>query len=129
MWDRVINKISRMWEIIFWLNPDCVIEKIKIKIKLDRKYRSTKHVLQKLHFNKKGKGRRKLCRNYVRKYLAYRAQLNFQNADTAIAALKPEASVTSAATYYFSTIKGNAWMRLVILLLIPWPAALRLKVD
>ena len=108
MWGRVINTISRMWEIIFWLNPDCVIEKLKIKMKLDRKYRSTKHALQKLHLNKKGKGRRKLCRNYVRKYLAYRAQLNFQNADTAIAALKPEASVTNAATYYFSSIKGNA---------------------
>ena len=37
MWDRVINTISRMWVIIFWLKPECAIEKIKIKVKLYRK--------------------------------------------------------------------------------------------
>ena len=37
MWGRVINTISRMWVIIFWLKPECAIEKIKIKVKLYRK--------------------------------------------------------------------------------------------
>ena len=30
MWGRAINTISRMWVIIFWLTPECVIEKIKL---------------------------------------------------------------------------------------------------
>ena len=34
MWGHVMNTISRMWVIIFWLKPECVIEKIKIKAKL-----------------------------------------------------------------------------------------------
>ena len=35
MWDFVINTISRMWVIIFWLKPECLIEKIKsLKMKL-----------------------------------------------------------------------------------------------
>ena len=29
IWDRVVNTISRMWVIIFWLKPECVAEKIK----------------------------------------------------------------------------------------------------
>ena len=41
--------------------------------------------------------------------LAHRAQLNFQTANIIKVALKLEASVTNAATYYFfSSIKGNA---------------------
>ena len=39
---------------------------------------SIKHIIQKLHLNKKDKDRRKLCRNYnsnVRKGLAHRAQV------------------------------------------------------
>ena len=55
----------------------------------------------------------------VRKYLAYRAQLNFQNADIIKAALKLEATVTNAATYYFSSIKGNVWMLLITLSVNP----------
>ena len=44
IWDRVINTISRMWVIIFWLKPECVIEKIKsLKVKLIKykTYRNT----------------------------------------------------------------------------------------
>ena len=34
IWDRVIKTIWRMWVIIFWLKPECVIEKIKsLKVK------------------------------------------------------------------------------------------------
>ena len=33
MWDRVINTISRMWVIIFLSKPECVTEKIKIKVR------------------------------------------------------------------------------------------------
>ena len=40
--------------------------------------------------------------------LAHRAQLNVQTANIITAALKLEASVTNAATSYFSSIKGNA---------------------
>ena len=120
MWGRVINTISRMWVIVFWLKPECVTEKTKTKVKLYRKVqnRSIKHI-QKQHLNKKGyKGRQKLCRNYnsnVRKYLAYRAQLNSQNAYIIKAALKLESSLTNAATYYFSSITSNASMLLVLL--------------
>ena len=35
----------------------------------------------------------------VREYLAYRAQLNFQNGDVIKAALKLEVSMTNVATY------------------------------
>ena len=42
----------------------------------------------------------------VRKYLAYRKQLNFQNGDIIKAARKLKASVTNAATYYFSSVHG-----------------------
>ena len=41
-------------------------------------------------------------------YLAHRAQQNFQTANIIKAALKLEASVTNAATYYFSSIEGTA---------------------
>ena len=56
----------------------------------------------------------------------YRAQLNSRNADIINAALKLKASVTNPATCYFSSIKGNAWMQLVILSLSSQPAMLQL---
>ena len=133
MWGRVINTISRMWVIVFLLKPECVTEKIKIKVKLYRKVenRSIKHIILKRHLNKKGyKGRQKLCRSYnsnVRKYLVYRAQLNSQNAYTIKAALKLESSLTNAATYYFSSFKSNASMLLVLLSLNSQPATLQLR--
>ena len=35
IWDRVMNTTSRMWVIVFWLKPKCVIENIKsLKVKL-----------------------------------------------------------------------------------------------
>ena len=35
IWDCVVNTISRMWVIIFWLKPECVLEKIKsLNVKL-----------------------------------------------------------------------------------------------
>ena len=40
MWGRVINTISRMWVFIFL--PECVIEKIKIKVKSYRKVQKYK---------------------------------------------------------------------------------------
>ena len=40
------------------------------------------------------------------KMLAHRAQLNFQTANIRKAALKLEAAMTNAATYYFSSIKA-----------------------
>ena len=51
---------------------------------------------------------------------------DFQNANIIKAALKLEAFVTNAATYYFSSIKVNAWILLVILSLNPPPATLQL---
>ena len=87
MWGRVINTISRMWVIIFWLKSECVIEKIKIKVKLYRKVQKFKTLYRNCVWIKKDKGKQKLCRNYnsnIRKYWAYWAQLNFQNADDII---------------------------------------------
>ena len=43
-----------MWASIFWLKPECVSEKIKIKVKLYIKVQKYKIVIQKLHLNKKG---------------------------------------------------------------------------
>ena len=60
-----------------------------------------------MHLNKKDRDRQKPCRNYndnARKCLAHRAQRNLQTANVIKAALKLEASVTNAATYYFSSI-------------------------
>ena len=86
-------------------------------------------MIQKLYICiQKDKDRWKLCRNCnsnFSKYLADLAQLNFQNANRIKAALKLEASVTNAATYYFSSIK--AILLLVILSLNPLPAALHLR--
>ena len=84
---HVINTISRMWAIIFWLKLECVIEKIKIKVKLHKKVQKFKTLYRNCIWIKKDKGRRKLCWNdncNVRKYLAYWAQLNFQNEDDII---------------------------------------------
>ena len=58
--------------------------------------------------------------------LTHRARLNFQTSNTVRAALKAEASVTNAATYCFSSIKGNAQILLVRLSLNPPPATLQL---
>ena len=100
-WDCVINAISRMWVIIFRLKSDCVTEKIKsLKVKLIKHetYRNCIWIK-----------RIKTGENYAETIIAHRAQLNFQTANIIKAALKLEASVTKAATYYlFSSIKGNA---------------------
>ena len=89
--------------IIFLLKLECVIEKIKsLKAKLVKL--SIKHIIQKLLLSQKNKDRWKLYKNYnsnVRKCLPHRAQLSFLTANIIKAALKLEASVTNAATYYF----------------------------
>ena len=59
------------------------------------------------------------------KMLAHRAQLNFQTANIRKAALKLEAAMTNAATYYFSSIKGNPYILLVRLSINSPPATLQ----
>ena len=90
----------------FWLKPECVIEKIK-SLRKNLIELSIKHIIQKLHLNKKDKDRRKLSKGYnsnVRKCLAHRAHLPFETANIIKAALKLEASVTNSATYYVPII-------------------------
>ena len=65
----------------------------------------------------------KLCH----KKLAHRAHLNFQTTNIIKAALKLEAFVTNAATYYFfSSIKDNASKLIVRLSLNPPPVTFQL---
>ena len=132
MWGRVTNRISRMWVTIFGIYyeiiilSECVIEKIKN----EREIIQVNNIsYRKCIWIKKDKDRRKLCWNYnnnIRKCWVHWAQPNFQNANIIKAVLKLEASVTNAATYYLSSIKGNAWILLVILSLNPPPPKLQL---
>ena len=46
IWDRVIKTIWRMWVSIFWLKPECVIEKIKsLKVKWIIKYKAYRNCI------------------------------------------------------------------------------------
>lgn len=72
---------------------------------------------------------RKLCRSNnsnVGKCLAHQALQNFQNSNIIKAALKLKVSTTTAAICYFSLIKRNVWVLLVIFLSTAQPAILQL---
>ena len=125
IWDRVVNTISRMWAVIFWLKRECVIEKIKsLTVKL---------INYKTYGNCIWIKRIKTGENYAETIIEMP-----ENVSTSSTAKLPncqysKSSIKSRSLYdkcgyllLFSSIKDNAQILLARLPLNPPPAMIQL---